>query len=177
MRASVYKARSTALIQFALACLLYLGCLNAAHAEVVISGVEPQIRDNILAYLRLDDETCDAPDWRVRRLFAVAETEIREALEVVGFYSVEIEKTLKTGDSCWQANFSITLGRPVVLRTVSITIDTGDAQDSELESVVQQCALRSGDVLQGLGGPGDALVDGVLDVLTPDDASYPLERR
>lgn len=148
MFASVHKARGRGLLQLAMACLFWLGSICTTQAEVTITGVEPQIRDNILAYLRLDDEGCDAPDWRVRRLFAGAETEIREALEVVGYYSVEIEKQLTTGNTCWQANFVITLGRPVVLRTVSIKIDTVGEQDSELENVILECALRSGDVLQ-----------------------------
>ena len=66
-----------------------------AQAEVSLNGIEPGQRDNILAYMRLDDETCDAPDWRVRRLFAEAEKEIRAALEVVGYYNVSINKQLQ----------------------------------------------------------------------------------
>ncbi len=148
MRASTHKARTTIQLQIVLLCLLWLGCLNGTYAEVSISGVEGQIRDNILAYLRLDNETCDTPAWQVRRLFIEAEDEIREALEVVGYYNAEIEKQLETGETCWQANFLITPGQPVVLRNVSIEIDTGGAQDSELENVMQQCALNPGEVLQ-----------------------------
>jgi translocation and assembly module TamA len=148
MFASTHKARRIALLQLVSVCVLWLGGIYAAQAEVSISGVEPPIRDNILAYLRLDDEACDAPDWRVRRLFADSEKEIREALEVVGFYNIEIEKTLKTGDTCWQANFAITPGKPVVLRNVSIEIDSGVAQDAELENATRKCALHPGDVLQ-----------------------------
>ena len=118
------------------------------QAGVLISGIEPDIRDNILAYLRLDDEPCDAPAWRVRRLFADADIQIREALEVVGYYKAEIVKTLETGDTCWQANFEIAPGQPLLLRNVSINIDTGDVPDSELENVVQACTLSTGDVLQ-----------------------------
>ena len=135
-------------MQLALVGLLWLGVLYETHAEVSISGVDAKTRDNILAYLQLDEETCDAPDWRIRRLFTDSETEIREALEVVGYYNVEIEKKLETGDDCWQASFAITPGQPVKLRTVSIEINTGGAQDAELEKTAQECALRSGDVLQ-----------------------------
>ncbi|MBT8439979.1 MAG: hypothetical protein KJO91_09645, partial [Gammaproteobacteria bacterium] len=122
--------------------------MSDAQADVSITGVDDQLRDNILAYLRLDDESCDAAKWRIRRQFAAANTEIREALEVVGFYRVEISKRLERGDSCWQATFDITLGKPVLLRTVSIEIDTGDVPDSELLKVVSECALNPGDVLQ-----------------------------
>ncbi len=148
MKASRQKVWTSIQKRFVLVCMLWLGILFCAHAEVSISGVESQVRDNILAYLRLDDEACDAPDWRVRRLFADSETEIREALEVTGYYNVEIEKTLTKGDTCWQASFVVKPGQPVVLRNVSIKIDTGGAQDSELQSMIQKCALQAGDVLQ-----------------------------
>jgi translocation and assembly module TamA len=148
MVASTHKGRKKSLRQLVSVFVLWLGCIYGAQAELSISGVEPPVRDNILAYLRLDDEACDAPDWRVRRLFADSEKEIREALEVVGFYNIEIEKTLKTGDTCWQANFAIAPGKPVVLRNVSIKIDSGSAQDAELESATRKCALHPGDVLQ-----------------------------
>ena len=153
MVASAYKTPITALMRLALVCLLCLGGIVDTHAEVAISGVDAKIRNNILAYLRLDEETCDSPDWRVRRLFTDAETEIHQALEVVGYYNAGIEKTLEEktlemGDTCWLANFFIMPGQPVVLRNVSLKIDTGDVQDSELENVLQQCALHPGDVLQ-----------------------------
>jgi translocation and assembly module TamA len=152
MVASTKNTWTTALKQLALVCLLWLGVLYDTHAEVSISGVDPQIRNNILAYLLLDEENCDAPDWRIRRLFSDSETEIREALEVVGYYNIEIKKKLEAGDSCWQASFAITPGQPVKLRTVSIEIDTGGTKDStqdvELEKTARECTLRSGDILQ-----------------------------
>jgi translocation and assembly module TamA len=152
MVASTQNTWTTALKQLALVCLLWLGVLYDTHAEVSISGVDPQIRNNILAYLLLDEENCDAPDWRIRRLFSDSETEIREALEVVGYYNIEIKKKLEAGDSCWQASFAITPGQPVKLRTVSIEIDTGGTKDStqdvELEKTARECTLRSGDILQ-----------------------------
>jgi translocation and assembly module TamA len=134
-------------IRLALVLLLALTGLKAACAGVSISGVEQPFIDNILAYLRLDDEACDAPDWRVRRLFTDSEKEIREALEVVGYYDIEIEKTLKTGEACWQASFVITPGQPVLLRNVSIVIDSQGIKDAELEGAAQACDLHPGDVL------------------------------
>lgn len=128
--------------------LLFFGFARGTHAEVSISGVEPKVRENILAYLRLDDEACDAPDWRLRRLFVEAETEIREALEVVGYYNAGIDKNFEAGEDCWAASFSIVPGQPVVLRNVSIEIDTGETVDDVLQATVGECELEPGDVLQ-----------------------------
>jgi len=136
------------MLQLALACLLWLGCICDTQAAVSISGVDKPVRNNILAYLRLDDEACDAPGWRIRRMFSESENEIREALEVVGYYNVKIKKKLESGEGCWQASFNITPGEPVVLRKVSIEIDNGGEHDEKLANVVQECALRTGDILQ-----------------------------
>jgi len=147
MVAVLYNNRKNLLLLL-LTLMLWLGYICTSRADVTISGVEPKMRDNILAYMRLDDEACDVPDWRVRRLFADADKEIRQALEVVGFYSVQIEKQLEAGDTCWLASFDITTGQQVLLRTVSVEIDSGDFKDETLASVVAECALKPGDVLQ-----------------------------
>lgn len=145
---SVYKSLTVTAMWLALACLLFMAGVRDVQAGVTIDGVGDKARDNILAYLQLDDEACDAPVWRVRRLFKEAESEIREALEVVGYYHAKIEKKLELGEACWQANFSIATGGPVLLRSVSIEVDSGGEQDKILADVVQECALRSGDILQ-----------------------------
>jgi len=144
---NLYNQRSSTK-HLAMVCLLWLVCIFDTQAAVSISGVDEQAKNNILAYLQLDDEACDAPDWRVRRLFKESQKEIREALEVIGYYHVEIEKQLIQGDNCWQANFVIILGKPIVLRAVSIKIDYSDEQNQALTKVVRECNLQTGDVLQ-----------------------------
>ncbi|RLA41238.1 MAG: outer membrane protein assembly factor [Gammaproteobacteria bacterium] len=131
--------------QLVLTALLWLCTGAAVRAEVAIEGVEPAIRSNVLAYLRLEDETCDSPSWRVRRLHAESENEIRAALEVTGYYDVEVDSELRQDAACWQAVYKIRLGQPVVLRNVSIKVDGGDGK---LQAVARACALRPGDVLQ-----------------------------
>ena len=129
-------------------CLLWLACIFDTQAAVSISGVDGEAKTNILAYLQLDDEACDAPDWRVHRLFKDSEKEIREALEVIGYYHAEIEKQLIPGDDCWQASFVITLGKPTLIRTVSINIDSSGEKNDLLTKAVDECALQPGDILQ-----------------------------
>ena len=148
MKPAMHNILKTVLLQSVAAFMLWFSTFQAVLAEVIIGGVEGETLDNVRAYLRLDDEPCDAPAWRIRRLFADADTEIRDALEVVGYYRAAIEKKLKIGESCWQATIDIKPGLPIVLRSVSIGIDTGVADDSELQSVIQKCALNPGDVLR-----------------------------
>mgnify|MGYP001812998238 CR=1 FL=1 len=148
MIASPRQTRISSFFQQLTVFLLWLGLINVAHAQLVITGVDESMQANVLAFVRLDDEPCDAPDWRIRRLFVGAEKEIREALEVVGYYNVVIEQRLERNEQCWRANFDITLGQPVVLRNVSIEIDTDGVRDSVLDSIVAACGLQPGDTLQ-----------------------------
>lgn len=121
------------------------------HAEVTINGLEqfdgvgPELLENVQAYLRLDREACDAPDWLVRRLFVEADKDISEALEAVGYYDVQVSKTLRFGESCWGASFNINVGPPVVLREVRLAIEGTD--DEELNRALEECALQVGDTL------------------------------
>jgi translocation and assembly module TamA len=141
------KCATALLLQIVSALLLCLAGMGSASAGVVIEGVDPAVQDNILAYLRLDDEACDAPDWRIRRLYIESEREIREALEVVGYYNATIDKTLERGESCWQANFTVDPGQPVLLRNILIEIDSAVA-DAKLQDVTKACALTAGDVFR-----------------------------
>ena len=147
MVVSADKIGKILLLQLLLIAWLLSAFTGNTHAQLSLSGVEPPIRDNILAYLRLDDEPCDAPQWRLRRLFAGSEKEIRRALEVVGYYNAEIDKKFEIADACWQASFVIDPGKPVLLRNVSIQINTGMVQDSQLQSVIAKCGLNPGDSL------------------------------
>jgi translocation and assembly module TamA len=119
----------------------------AAQAEVQLTGVNKDIAATILGYLQLDDEPCDAPKWRVRRLFAAAEQEIRSALEVSGYYAVTIEQELQQQEACWQADFRISLGEPVRLRQVLVSADTGSKPDTAFYEAIKECALQPDDVL------------------------------
>ncbi len=147
MKPGTHNILATVLFKSVLVCTVWLGGIEGALAEVVIEGVEAEIRDNILAYMQLDEEPCDAPEWRVRRLFADSDERIREALEVVGHYSIEIDKKLDLTGTCWQARFSLTLGQPVVLRDVSINIDTSGAVDNEMDKIIADCAIQTGKAL------------------------------
>ena len=105
-----------------------LAALAAAplHAEVTISGIEGALLANVLAYMDLDDEACDAPQWRVQREYQAASDEIRSALEALGYYAPAIERTLVFGDECWHAELAIRAGEPVRIRNVDVAI-TGEA--------------------------------------------------
>ena len=77
----------------------------------------------VRASVALDDEPCTAPDARVRRLYRRADSEIRQALEVYGYYAADDRQDAGERDEdCWRARFTIDRGPRVQLRKVRIGV-------------------------------------------------------
>jgi translocation and assembly module TamA len=116
-------------------------------AAVTITGVDESVRNNVLAYLDLDEEACDAPQWRVRQRFQNAEEEIRPALQAFGYYDARVASSLEFTDECWSASFRIEPGEPVRVRDVDVRIE-GEAQESPpFDRLLEGFAMHPGDRL------------------------------
>ena len=81
-----------------------------ALAEVRISGLEGKVKDNVRLMLSMEKQKCDAPEWKIRGLYAKADQEIDEGLRALGYYHGVIKKSLAFGKTCWQADFAINPG-------------------------------------------------------------------
>jgi translocation and assembly module TamA len=136
----------TSLFMPLMAVCIYFAAFQSAHAELELTGVDKELEANIRAYLQIDDEPCDAADWRVKRLFSVAEAEIRTALEVRGYYAAKINKSLEKAEACWVARFDVQPGEPVRLRDVVIAVDAGEAGDIAFEKVIKNCRMRADNI-------------------------------
>jgi len=152
-RFSIHSATATLI-----ACLLT--CV--AHGQVQVSGVEAPLLENVLIHLKLDDEACDAPEWRVREQAERADAEIRTALEAYGYYGPRISFTLNFGEDCWTADIDIELGEPVRLRSVDISVSGEGSEDSIFLQMIEASGLEEGQPL--LHGAYEELKRGLLDV-------------
>jgi len=141
---------SSSLARLGRGSLLAAACaqLSVAHAEVVITGLEDALLDNALIHLGLDDEACDAPQWRVNERYSRAEQQIRTAIQVFGYYSVDMSARLEFGENCWLATFDVALGEPVRLRDVEISISGAAQDDPSFTSVVNRTTLQASEPLQ-----------------------------
>ena len=133
-------------------CLL-LACTAAIAAtgpRVEVEGVTGEIRDNILAFLSIREEPCDAPDWRLRGRLEKAEAEIRRALQGFGYYEPVITQQFETAaeNGCWQAQFRVETGMPVRLRTVEISLQGEARDDPAFRKVLQQSGIETGQTLR-----------------------------
>lgn len=118
---------------------------SAPRIHIDVSGVDNTLADNLRAHLSLSQETCDAPEWRVNRLFARAENEARRALRALGYYAPGLEKRLERLPDCWKASFEVTAGEPVLVEAVTVRMQ-GDAEhDASFADLLSKLPIKPGD--------------------------------
>ena len=129
--------------------ILLLGFLsNKVLAAVEFSGLDDELENNARALVALAAAPCETPEWRVRRLFSDADKQLRSALEALGYYRFDVEKSVSFEDSeCWSSHFDIQLGKPVLIRDVSVEV-SGEAHD-DLDTRIKSSEVRPvpGDIL------------------------------
>ncbi len=115
--------------------------------DIVISGVSSGQKANVRAFLSLSKEDCDAPQWRLNRLFAQADTEIDKAMRALGYYHTQIEKNLAFNKDCWQAEFKINRGPPVRIEELAISL-SGEAEfDRAYNQLLAGNPIKTGNIL------------------------------
>lgn len=122
-----------------------------AAADVQLVGVDGALAANVLAYLTLDQEPCDAPAWRIEQQYVAAPGRIKSALEALGYYATNVTSELATGADCWHATFTIDPGEPVKIRR----LDVRASGDAVFSIALAQSKLSEGAVLDQ--GAYDAL--------------------
>jgi translocation and assembly module TamA len=118
-----------------------------AVATVEIVGIDGVLAGNVRAYLRLDEEPCDSPQWRVEQHYRAVPAQIREALQSYGYYEPAIETELARDDRCWHAVLTIGAGEPVRLRRVELALTGEAASDAAFIGARDEAGLASGSVL------------------------------
>jgi translocation and assembly module TamA len=128
------------------ACLaLCIAC--PLQAGVSYPGLDEDLKTNVRAFSKLELTACDAPRWRVERLFRLADPDIEKALHALGYYRPTISKKLEWGEDCWNAVFEIDKGEPVRLRNVDIGIHGDAASDKVFLSRLDVPAPKAGQIL------------------------------
>ncbi len=153
-------------------CLCLL--VGPVSAQVEVRGINGEPRANVLAYLNLAQLGCDAPLWLVRWRYSSAAQEIRQALEPLGYYEVQIQQDLQlVPEQCWHATFDIRLGQPVRVSELALTLEGPLAAEPSV--VAWQRELRSLESTQLNHGAYESLKVRLLELayeLGYFDASY-----
>lgn len=112
--------------------------------QLVLEGVEGALAANVRSQLRLAAEACDAPRWRIRRLFQAADTDIRAALRPFGYYSPAITKRLAPGEPCWGAHFTIDPGRRLRWSRIDVQVRGEAENDSAFVELLSRVKPKAG---------------------------------
>ncbi|MCK9397333.1 MAG: hypothetical protein M0Q44_17310 [Methylobacter sp.] len=107
--------------------LLYLAVADVI-ADVSVTGLENEAKENVRLMLSLEKEKCASPEWKIRDLFGKADVEINQAL---GYYHSVIKKSLAFNVGCWQAGFTVNSGPRVIVDDVAVA-QTGASQKIKL---------------------------------------------
>lgn len=117
-------------------------------AEVSVSGVgDREAEKNVRLILSLTKENCQAPEWKIRRLFEKSPQEIDLALRAFGYYHATTEKTLTWKNRCWKAGFKINQGPQVIVKEVNIDIIGTAGQDKKFIRLLKKLPLKKGSAL------------------------------
>ncbi len=133
-----------------LTCLSLIALLlpAMAAAELTVTGVEGELKQNVEAYATIASEPCDTEYWIVRRRFRTLEAEVRTALQPFGYYRPTITTALARTDSCWEAAVGIDPGEAVRLRNVDIRVEGPASADPAFTELLASASLASGEVLR-----------------------------
>jgi len=119
-----------------------------AAADVSVLGLEDEEAvTNIKLTLSLSKEPCDAPEWKIRHLFSEADKEISEAMRAIGYYHSKTQKTLTFDSDCWQTEFNVTPGPPVIIDRIEIVFEGEAKDDPEFQALNKKLQQDMGSVL------------------------------
>jgi translocation and assembly module TamA len=127
--------------------LLAWSATTVAEVHFEVEGAERALLDNLRSHLALAAEPCDAPAWRVRRLFARAERDLEPALRAFGYYRARIDKDLEFGEDCWRAQLTVDIGERVRVRSRVVDVQGDAADDPALADLLSALPQAEGDPL------------------------------
>ncbi|MDH3305662.1 MAG: autotransporter assembly complex protein TamA [Gammaproteobacteria bacterium] len=114
------------------------------RAELRVDGVSDELARNVVSYVSLASEPCDAEPWLIRRRYRAIASEARSALEPFGYYDAVVETTLEQDERCWLATINIDPGQPVLLRNVDVSLSTAPGDEQNFVDIVSSTALVRG---------------------------------
>lgn len=120
---------------------------KTAVCDVTINGLAHTAEENVRLTLSLEKEPCDAPEWKIKRLFDKAEQEIDQALRAIGHYHASSRKRLGFNTTCWHAEFNVDTGPPVLIEHIDIVLQGDAEQDPAFQTLVEAFKKTNGNVL------------------------------
>jgi translocation and assembly module TamA len=143
------ERRASALTRGAAAlALAAVAAVAQASVDVDIEGLDGAERDNVeqrLSIVAAHKEHLDRAHATV--LHARAPQEIRDALQPFGYYAPIVDAVLEPDGDDWRARYEVDRGPPTLLDQVDFKLQGEGAADAELQRVLSDLPLHSGERL------------------------------
>jgi translocation and assembly module TamA len=111
--------------------------LSANLINIEITGINKETKEQVLPLLSITEakEESKITEDRVHALYQQSIREMRSILEVLGYYQADIyaNLSLNQDNTSYTARYHITLGQPIVIRSLEIRLD-GPGQSHPLFS-------------------------------------------
>ncbi len=131
--------------------LLMAGAWAAApKIDIVIKGLDDQLRENVLSHLSLQRyrNAAEISEGRLRLLYRRGPEEIRTALQPFGYYQPKIQSHIEQTAQGWRATYRVTPGPVVRLNTVDIQLRGEGKDDPAFRKLVAELPLKKGEPLK-----------------------------
>lgn len=127
--------------------LLLASLAPAAHGQLVIQGVQGNIKEQLQSQLvRLDD--CHVGEARARAVGRDSLSEARNILRALGYYQAELSQQLKTDDQgCRYIQLQIDKGPPTRIIDIEIRMEGQAQDDPEMRQLLKDLPFKRGDRL------------------------------
>lgn len=132
-----------------LACVCAAGAAAApATVKVEVTGVEDELRDNVLEFLSIQRYRDEATlsEAMVERLHGRAAGEVRNALRPFGYYRPKVEGTLTPTERGWVARYSIEPGATTRIAALDLGFVGAGKEEPAFLAVLADPPLRVGGV-------------------------------
>jgi translocation and assembly module TamA len=134
---------------------LMLGCLmgpvwaQGVAIRVEVEGVEGAALNNVLAYLSIIHyrEDLALTEGQIQRLHQRAPQEIKSALEVYGYYQVQVEPALEKRPEEWVARYRIEPGPRMRIGQINLEITGEGSKDPAFQELQRKFPVKIGDPL------------------------------
>lgn len=123
---------------------------NQMHIEVHLLGAPEGKTETLLSGLSIvrQQDSDRLSDRHILKLHEQTETELKQMLQVYGYYNVSITSKLKqSGADKWQADYQLNLGPQVTLDKVEVSIIGEASDDSEFKKLIADFPIKQGEAL------------------------------
>ena len=164
------EKRTMTLIRLALLILFSSTSIQlfASNLSITIDGVNDEQENNIRSALSIEQlENQDVTNTsRLRYLNNLAESEIKTALQPLGFYEPRIQTELTKTDNEWHAHYSVTPGKPLLIARVDLQLSGAASDDIAFKQLLAKTSIK----------PGSALIHSHYEQLKKQLSSLAVER-